>query len=248
MTEPSKIRMKAGMYSVDVRQFLGDSTHRDIVMIHGIGVSGDYFLPFAPLLAPHFNVHVIDFPGYGKTPRPDHPLSPAELADVAAKYVDTNNISSALIVGQSMGCQTAAHLAVHRPDLCSKLLLVGPTVNKNERNRAFQALRLAQDTLREPWGMNMLIFRDYLRMGVMRYLKTARMMVTDHLEETLKEAKQPVLIVRGSKDPIVPREWTEWLATRQSNIHTVEVAGAPHNVQYARPKELLATCEAFLKG
>jgi len=75
-------RLSVDSHVVDVR----GSPHRDgpaIVMVHGIGVSGDYFLPFARVLAPLRQVHLLDLPGYGTTPKPSRPLNVPELADVA---------------------------------------------------------------------------------------------------------------------------------------------------------------------
>lgn len=139
-------------------------------------------------------------PGYGRTPRPDHALSPAELADVVAEYFAETHVPQAVIVGQSMGCQVAAQLVVRHPLLCKRLVLIGPTVNKWERNLWMQGLRLLQDTFREPAKANFIIFSDYLLMGLSRYLKTAKYMIEDRLDERVRHIATPTLIVRGSKD------------------------------------------------
>ena len=242
----SKERVQLGEFSIDVRRSLETDSRPVIVLLHGIGVSGTYFLPFADVLARHFDVRVLDLPGYGEAPRPDRALSPTELADVVAKYLEKIMVGPAIIVGQSMGCQTATRLALHHPSLCKKLILIGPTVNKWERNRFMQAIRLLQDTFNETLKVNSVIFGDYMRMGFFRYLRTSKYMIEDHLERYLPRVEVSVLIVRGSNDVIAPRRWITYLAERANNARTAEVEDAPHVVQFIKPKELFEACEEFL--
>lgn len=217
-------------------------------MLHGIGVSGLYLLPFAEVLARHgFDVHVIDLPGYGDTPRPRKALSPAELARVVAEYITKRQLKNVRIVGQSMGCQTAVHVALEIPHRCANLVLIGPTVNKEERGLLKQAKRLLQDSFREPFAVNKVIVFDYLRMGPRRFLKTACLMLQDHLEKSLPHVNVPVCLVRGESDPIAPKEWVQYLQRLTKKPTVRQIEGAPHNVQYVKPEELFTQCRYFLE-
>lgn len=242
-----KERVKVGNYFVDIRRNPKAINKPPVLLVHGIGVAGDYFLPFAQQLAAEYDVHVIDMPGYGKTPRPDHALPPIELADVAAQYLMISGLQNTTVIGQSMGCQTAAHMARRHTELCKNLILIGPTVNKFERSLVVQALRLFQDSFREPMSANKIIFRDYLRMGPDWFLKTAVYMVGDHIEETLKNVSIPVRIARGTNDAIASKTWVEYLKGLNKNITVREVKDGPHNIQYTHPKELFVVCSDFLK-
>jgi pimeloyl-ACP methyl ester carboxylesterase len=221
---------------------------RSIVFVHGIGVSGTYFVPFAEVCARDYSVHVLDLPGYGTTPKPPQPLTLEEMADVVADYIRTSEIDEAIIVAHSMGCQTAVHFAARHPELCAKLVLIGPTANKDERRRIAQAYRLLQDTFKEPLRANGLIFADYLRMGPLRYLKTARFMVDDTIETHLKKVSANILLVRGEKDSISPRPWMNYLCQQTTRATMVEIPAAPHAVQFSKPKELLDACDGFLRA
>jgi pimeloyl-ACP methyl ester carboxylesterase len=238
-------RHEIGSCFIDVRRSPGKG--EAIILIHGIGVSGNYFMPFAKLLARDYDVHVLDMPGYGKTPTPPHPLAPFEQADVAAKYIQKMGLGATIIVGQSMGCQTAAQLARRHPRLCKKLLLIGPTVNKWERTLPWQAFRLLVDTFREPFRMNVIILHDYLHMGPIAYLATTRFMIADRIEESLGQMLVPVCIVRGGRDGIAPAGWVEYLAKITKQGEARHILGAAHNVQFSKPKELLKACETFLR-
>lgn len=209
-----------------------------LVLVHGIGVSSRYFLPLAEELAKTYDVTVLDLPGYGTAPDPKHTLSIPELGGVVAAYIEQAGLAPAVLIGHSMGCQIIAHTARQRPELCGRLILLGPTVNKWERSRRMQAWRLLQDVLREPLRVSLLVLSDYLRMGVGRYLRTSRSMIADKIEETLADCRLSALIVRGKKDPIVSAEWVRYLANQLSDAQVLELSNAPHVVQYKKPQEL----------
>lgn len=215
-------------------------------MVHGIGVSGAYFLPFADVLAAHHPVHLIDLPGYGSTPKPPRPLSVSELAAVAAETVLALGLDRPVLVGQSMGCQIVADALAAHPQLAAGYILVGPTVDSHARSLPRQAFRLTRDMTRETLGNNLLVLRDYARMGPVRFLRTTRSMLADRIEESISVCPLPGLLVRGERDPIAPRPWVRRLAGIAPHASWAEVPGAAHNVQHTHPEELARTCAPFL--
>lgn len=238
-------RLIVNGYAVEVRR-AGARGAQAIVMIHGIGVSSRYFLPFAEQMAKKYDVAVLDLPGYGASPDPKHTLSVAELGRIVGAYVRQSYDSPVVLVGHSMGCQIVAHAAQQDPGVARKLILLGPTVNRGERSRRWQAWRLLQDVLREPIDTSWLVFGDYLRMGVGRYLRTSRSMIEDKIEDTLADCNLPVLIVRGAQDKIVSARWVHYLQSRMRQAVVREVPDAPHVVQMKKPDELAEWCNEFI--
>lgn len=234
-------------HALRVQEF-GLDSNPPAVLIHGIGVSSEYFVPYAKKLASNFKVYALDLPGYGKTPKPKQPLTIEELADVVISFMTDNKIQNSVIVGQSMGCQIVTHAAVKMPRLFSKVILLSPTVNKEERSVLKQGWRLCQDTFNEPVSANITVFRNYIRMGIRRYLITARYMVRDRIEKTLARVTVPVLVVRGEKDPIVPKNWADFLSRTTPNGSMVELASAPHLLQMESPKEAAHITKEFINS
>lgn len=238
-------RLAVGPYSADVRS----SPARgglDVVMVHGIGVSGDYFLPFARVIGRRYGVHLIDLPGYGSTPRPPRPLTVPELAGVASEVASRLGLSSPVLVGQSMGCQVVAGMIAHRTAPCGGYVLIGPTVDPAARSLGRQAARLLLDMLRETPANNAVVLRDYARMGPARYLATSRSMLADHIERTIRGCHVPGLVVRGSRDPIAPAGWVRSLSSLAPDASWAEVEGAAHNAQHTHPEELAEACAPLL--
>ncbi|MFP5416482.1 MAG: alpha/beta fold hydrolase [Actinomycetes bacterium] len=242
-------RLLLGEWAVDVRGAGprgGPNAGRPLVLVHGIGMSGDYFLPFARVMARQRRVYLLDLPGYGSTPKPPEPLSVPQLADAARTAVARLALRNPVLVGQSMGCQVVADAVAADPTSCAGYILIGPTVDPAAHGTVRMASRLGRDILRESAGNNAVVLRDYLRMGPLRYLRTSRFMLADRIEETIGGCAAPGLVVRGGRDPIAPRAWVDQLARLAPDAVTAEVPGAAHNVQHTHPDQLARACAAFL--
>lgn len=241
-----RIPIQLGSYIAHLRT-IATGGRPAVILIHGLGVSGTYFIPFAKELARQYDVYIIDLPGYGKTPKPQRALTISELSELVASFIQTQNITQVIAIGQSMGCQIIAHASAAHPSLFKKIILLAPTVNDKERSVSMQALRLIEDTFHEPLKVTCIVLRDYLRMGVTRYLATSQNMVNDHIEDTLKRGKLPIGIIRGKRDKIVPHDWTILLTHLPAVRLIAEVADAPHLLHYKKPKEVAELCRRFIE-
>jgi pimeloyl-ACP methyl ester carboxylesterase len=240
-----KRRISLGGQTIDVREKT-TPMGKAFVFIHGIGVSGRYFYPLAKELSSDNSVYILDLPGYGKTPKPPKPLNVKMLARLVEQFIEQHAIDEPVLVGQSMGCQIAVHVANSNPGKYRNIILIGPTVDRHERNRFMQGLRLLQDTSMEPAHLNKIIFSDYIRMGVRRYLKTSSFMLADCIEKSLKKYTGKALIVRGENDPISSSKWCRYITDIAPHGCFCEVKGAAHVAQYTKPKEVGEICRKFL--
>jgi pimeloyl-ACP methyl ester carboxylesterase len=113
------------------------------------------------------------------------------------------------------------------------LVLVGPTIDRRARSLPRQAARLAVDVLREPLALWALQAFDYGRHVAKTGTAAFVEMVRDRIEEKLPLVEAPTLVVRGARDPIVPRAWAEEVATLLPRGRLVEITGAPHAANYS---------------
>jgi 2-hydroxy-6-oxonona-2,4-dienedioate hydrolase len=210
-----------------------------VVLVHGLGVSGRYLLPTARALAARDRrVLVPDLPGFGLSMRPPRPLRLEEQSALLERLAGAVGVERATFLGNSFGCQVVTHLAAARPELVERLILVGPTVDASARNAVRQAWRLLLDARREPPELVRLVASDYLRAGPVTVAATAAEALRDRIEDTARRVEAPTLVVRGSRDPLVPHRWAERLAAAfpAGSLHVVE--GAPHAVNYVAPEAL----------
>jgi pimeloyl-ACP methyl ester carboxylesterase len=131
-----------------------------------------------------------------------------------------------------MGTQFATELAIERPDLVSHVVLLGPVVDPERRTVLQQSLALGLDALMESPIGNAIVLSDYARAGMRWYLTELPVMMSYQIEKRLALVPQPVLVVRGSRDPIAPQHWCRKLAATAPKGSFLELPGKPHLVQH----------------
>ncbi len=106
---------------------------RPIVLLHGVGASGDAWNPLLKQLRAtggltDWHIMVPDLLGFGDSPKPQWGLYTVEdharavIATLQARKVR----GKVTIVGHSMGCLVASHIAATRPRLVRQLVLYEP--------------------------------------------------------------------------------------------------------------------------
>ena len=98
----------------------------NVVFIHGLGGSMEYWTPLIPSLEQTHTLHLFDFEGHGLSPT--HPLSRVDTETIAADLhaVVQHAGAPATVVAHSLGCLAALQFSVDNPELVRKLVLVGP--------------------------------------------------------------------------------------------------------------------------
>ena len=218
-----------------------------VVLVHGLSVSSGYMVPTAVRLAPYYHVYLPDLPGFGRSQKPPHILNVAELSDALAAWLHTMKLPSATFLGNSMGCQIIVNLALRYPECIERAILVSPTMDPKARTIHQEAGRLLLDTPCEPLHFLPVLLREYMLAGIPRTIRTLRYAFEDHMEEHLSHVHVPTLVVRGSRDPIVPQEWAEKVNHLLPNSQLVVVQGAGHAVNFNSPDRLVHLARSFLQ-
>lgn len=200
--------------------------------MHGIGASSRYLMPLARRLAERNRVYAPDFPGFGRSAKPRGALALPELAGVLDEWMGHLSLGSAVMVGNSFGCQIVAELALRHPARLEAAAFLGPTIDRRARNVWSQAGRVVATAVREPLGLARPLLADYLQAGVVRPLQTLRYALDDPLEAKLPHVDVPVLVVRGDGDAIVPQSWAEEVARLLPLGELVVVPGGAHVLNY----------------
>lgn len=203
-------------------------------------------VPTAERLARYYGVFVPDLPGFGRSEKPPRPLSVAGLSDSLVAWMNAVGLGSASFVGNSVGCQVIVDLAARHPGRVERAVLQGPTMDPRGRSASRQVVRLLLDGFREPPSLLPIMLRDYLSAGPGRSLRTFRSSLEDRIEEKLPYVRVPALVVRGSRDPIVPQRWAEEVAHLLPEGRLAVIPGAPHTINFAAPSEFVGVIRSFL--
>ena len=222
-----------------------------LLLLHGLGCSSEAWEPSlrrlaetgvdAPVAAP-------DLPGYGHSPGPGEALGIEDLADWAARLLDALGIERAHAAGSSMGCQVALALARRHPGRVGGVVLVAPTTGRRVVPAWRYLIGLPLDGLAETLRYNVTLLRMYRQMGVPRYLATIPKMLQDDPIGEAARVAAPCLLLRGTRDRLVPDVAAHRLAAALPRAKFVHVPDAAHAIQFNNPGEFVRRARHFLAG
>ncbi|QNE18051.1 alpha/beta hydrolase [Kribbella qitaiheensis] len=102
-----------------------------LVLMHGGLVDARFFAANAPALAEKFHVYTPERRGHGHTPDVEGPINYQLMADDTIAFLETVVGQPADLVGHSDGAFTAMLVAMQRPELVKRLVLISGGFNKS---------------------------------------------------------------------------------------------------------------------
>lgn len=214
---------------------LGDRKSPVIVWGHGWGHTHAAFLPLAESLGRLGRHILIDFPGFGQSPKPETDWDVQDYADAVAAWIKTQDLGKIIWVGHSFGGRVGIRLAAKHPELVSGLFLIAAAGLQRKRPlhkkiyfrlriklfKALKAMGLNQDWLRSKFGS-----RDYNNAGPLRgiFLKT----ISEDLTDIAQNVRCPVELVYGAGDTETPPEFGERYSRLIPGARVVVLEGEDH--------------------
>ncbi|HEX2094683.1 MAG TPA: alpha/beta hydrolase [Longimicrobiaceae bacterium] len=236
-------RVRAGEWWERYREA---GTGPPVVLVHGLGISADYwFRNGPPLAAAGFRVLAPDLPGFGRTEGPQV-LSVPEQAAALDRWAEAMGLGTAVYVGHSLSCQCTLELAVARPERVRGLVLSSPTGAPLKARILHQALGFLRDVPREEPKLVPFVAEAYLRAGPVRVLRTWRRGAEHDPLPLLPRVRAPSLVIVGRRDPVVPPEFAESLAAGLPRGRLVWIEDAAHAVHFSRAEEFNRAVLEFL--
>jgi pimeloyl-ACP methyl ester carboxylesterase len=195
----------------------GDGT--PLVLVHGLGARGEDWGAMIPALAAQgFHVYVPDLLGYGRSPKPDVSYSISLEEETVAQFMQAVHVPKADVGGWSMGGWVAMKLALDHPEMVDRLMVY-------DSAGVYFPATFEPDlfTPHDVAGVKQLIamltpnprnIPDFVGEAMVRKLQrnawvvnrsTASMVAgKDLLDFRLHDISQPMLIVWGAKDVLIP--------------------------------------------
>jgi pimeloyl-ACP methyl ester carboxylesterase len=102
-----------------------------LVLLHGGLVDARFFEPNLPALAEHFHVYTPERRGHGHTPDVEGPITYQLMADDTIAFLETVVGQPADLVGHSDGAAVAMLVAMQRPELVQRLVMISGGFNKS---------------------------------------------------------------------------------------------------------------------
>lgn len=244
-----------------------------VVLLHGWGAFKELWWSTLLALEPSFRAFALDLPAHGSSPPVAHSITMHSLAHLVADFCAAQGLVSIILVGHSMGGNVALELALLRPDLVSRLVLVDPAVDAHLMpgyvrfhthsvyGWALLRIRLALSKKLRPLGIRIPHLhgggwiRPWLRRsyymrnndpeGMHRLLNG---LYTNPLGQRAGQVCVSTLVITGQLDRLVPAAHSRRLASGIPGARFVEIPGAIHNPMDERPQAFERVLLDFLRA
>jgi 2-hydroxy-6-oxonona-2,4-dienedioate hydrolase len=216
-----------------------------VLMLHGLGVSASSLGPLAERLAEERLTVVPDLPGFGRSDAAEV-WSTRRIAAGIDRFMSLRGLPRAVLVGHSYGCHVAVLLAERHPERVAALVLLSPAFDRRFGGGLAQALRLAIDAPMERPSLVAGGLRDYLRAGPRRVIGTMREAARIPLEDLLKRIDAPILVMRGSRDPLTTARWAGDLHRSARRAAIATIPRAAHGLGHDAPTAVAGAIRQFL--
>lgn len=243
-----------------------------VVFLHGLFGQGRNFATIARTLQPDLRSVLVDLPDHGRSGRTEE-FGYERYADAVAAHVEGSDAAPVHVVGHSLGGKVAMVLALRRPDLVDRLVVVDIAPASSDETGQFdhyldaltgldldaltgrgqadeQLARHVEDPVVRGFLLQNLSTAD----GVWRWQANL-----DLLRRSLPTIggfpdlggatfDHPVLWVAGEHSTYIRPEHREAMRALFPRTYLVTVKGAGHWVHSEQPERFIATLRRFLLG
>lgn len=229
----------------------------DVVLVHGAG--GNYLSwPVQMRRISGLRVYALDLPGHGKSGGVGLQSIQA-YADTVVRWFSAVGLSKVVLVGHSMGSAIAMKIALEYPDAVSGMILIGagPRLDVNPRlleECANQTTFLSAIEKIVMWSFSQETPQRMVELVGKRMAETRQgvlygdFVACSAFDETerLAQIKQPVLVITGELDRMVPCRQAQLLADHIENSTFKVIPNAGHMAMLERPEAVAQEMLNFL--
>jgi pimeloyl-ACP methyl ester carboxylesterase len=252
----------------DLLYFTERGSGPPLLLVHGLGMSGDMFEPIVESLARRHRLIIPDLRGCGKSRNLPPPYSVKQQAADLAALLDHLGIAASDALGYSQGGPVVEQLALDYPGKVRRLILsntyaynmatlrekieghIVPLLIRLLGVRLFVDLIIAQGLKQIPqerraWVAS-LIARTWGESDPKSLALAWREAIAFDSRSRLHEIRCPTLVIAGSHDTAVPIHHAKMLHDGIASSKLVVIEGADHALMWAHPDQWLEKAGAFL--
>ncbi len=179
---------------------------KPLLFLHGYLADKNSFVYQTPFFSKYFDVHAIDFKGFGENAGMDYPYALDDYVNDVKEYISKNGLIKPHIIAHSFGGRVAVKMLADNPNLADKLVLTGSAGLKPKRSVKYRLKKLAFNLTKKFLSNEQRLkfySADYLALSpVMR--ESFKKIIAENLDGKLKDIKNKTLIIYGEKDAETP--------------------------------------------
>jgi len=117
------VEKEATVYGVSLKYFEAGQGE-PVILLHGLGGVKEEWMTSLGALSANHRVYALDQVGFGHSGKPLLEYKIATFSDFLFGFMQSQNLSKATLVGNSLGGWIAMDFAIRRPEMVDKLVLV----------------------------------------------------------------------------------------------------------------------------
>lgn len=218
-TQPGSPEEKAAVVYGQSIRYIEAGQGRAVILLHGLGAVKEMWMANFAALALGHHVYALDQLGFGHSDKPLLEYKIATWVDFLYGFMQSENIRTATLVGNSLGGWIALEFTAQHPEMVEKLVLVdaaglawgrgGPVVDLNPSSMAgWRTLleSLFYDKKMVSDQVVLRVFTDHLRNndGYTIERTLAGFAQAQFEDDKLKSIHAPTLVVWGREDELLP--------------------------------------------
>lgn len=243
-------------------EVLGTPGKPVLLLIHGGTASRRAWDLVTPALCAEYRVVAVDLRGHGQSPVPASGYSALQMSADVNRVIDQLGLDQITVIGHSLGGMAAMHLAAHRFDVVKKLILVDAPVTPNTIDALakvnaqvhspgfFPVTQAFVDQWSRPPRPVPAAFLAAKQANVFGLRQVVWEQVFDELAKadlrsTLKDIRQPTLILWGARDGLLGAAQSELLRSGIRNARLNIIPDAGHSPSSDAPDRVAAEIITF---
>lgn len=233
-------------------------SNNQIVILHGWGLCGEKYAKLKELLeSKKYKVYSPDMPGFASEPLKGDSMNLDDYVEFVDSFMKKNKIEKPVLIGHSFGGRVALKYAWKYPEKVKKIVLTGTPIlrNKSLTRKIFFVLATGGGYFFKRMPS---VFQDFSRkalysvIGEWDYYKsgplkqTFKNIIGEGLVNYYKEVKNPIMLVWGKEDKIVPAIDYEKNQKLFPKTKFITVANADHKLPYKNPEIFFSGIKDFI--
>ncbi|MEI8408907.1 MULTISPECIES: alpha/beta fold hydrolase [unclassified Kribbella] len=220
-------------------EVLGDGD--PVVLLHGGGTAGGSWSAQAPELAKQYRVFIPDRRGHGRSPDVEGPVTFEVYAADTVAFLEALELDPVHLIGWSDGGKVGVRVALSRPDLVRKLVMIGTEHTRAGGTPANDHLTLSREGhaslagwFRQEYGETSPDGPEHFDVVFAKWVELWTTLPDLDLG-SLKSLPMPVLVMQGDDD-CVRIEHAAEVARAIPDAQVAVVPGASHGVPLEKPE------------
>ena len=237
-----------------------------LICLHGTPASGRTFRKLLTLVGRDRSVYAPDLPGYGESTGGEHIDDVLDVVLFYHQLLDELGMSSAHVVGHSMGGMLAAEFAAIDVHRVKKLVLVTPAGFWLEQHPipdvfAMELPELAAHIFHDPQSPMAKMFtaipEDFKALEAMYVERVKRLATAGKflwplpdrgLKKRAHRISSPTLVIWGESDRLIPPVYANEFTSRIKGAKALTIKQAGHMVMYEQQAAFVNAVRDFLTG